>query len=406
MSVQVLLDAYKNSPRLFQLADRLSFAKPVKLHLKNLYGSSPQFVAAAIFQHPSCSQLNHLIVLNDAEDAAYFHNTLENLTGALDLFYFPSSFKNRKNYDQLNSSHVMLRTETLTKIASLSATGKSVNKKIIVTYPEALFEKVVVADKLSANIIFIKSGDSLNVENLLLQLAEYGFERTDFVYEPGQFAIRGGILDIYSFGNEKPYRIELFGNDIDSIRIIDPETQLSERRLLQVSIIPNVETQFEEEEKVSLLQFLPENTIIWLQDEELLRERLLTSEEDLQLYLEMLKTSNKPAETEQDDKLIKKEVKPEEFTTGTEFFQDLENRHAVYFGYEKPADAPVEVTFATKSQPAFNRQFDLLIHDLKSWEGQGFELNIFAENPKQLERLYNIFKDLKEEIHFNPIATS
>src|SRR5688572_22233734 len=250
MSVQVLLDAYKNSPRLFQLADRLSFSRPEKIQLKNLYGSTPQFVAAAVYQHSTCSQLNHLIVLNDAEDAAYFHNTLENLTGALDLFYFPSSFKNNKNFELLNSSHVMLRTEALTKIASQAVAG-GVNRKVIVTYPEALFEKVVVADKLSANIIFIKTGDELLVEDLLLKLADYGFERTEFVYEPGQFAIRGGILDIYSFGNEKPYRIELFGNDVDSIRIIDPESQLSERKLLQVSIIPNVDAQFSGDERIS-----------------------------------------------------------------------------------------------------------------------------------------------------------
>src|SRR5687767_13362394 len=353
MSVQVLLDAYKNSPRLFQLADRLSFAKPVKLHLKNLYGSSPQFVAAAIFQHPSCSQLNHLIVLNDAEDAAYFHNTLENLTGALDLFYFPSSFKNRKNYDQLNSSHVMLRTETLTKIASQSATGKSVNKKVIVTYPEALFEKVVVADKLSANIIFINSGDSLDVEKLLLQLAEYGFERTDFVYEPGQFAIRGGILDIYSYGNEKPYRIELFGNEVDSIRIIDPETQLSERRLLQVSIIPNVDVQFEEEGKIALPEFLPENTVFWIQDEALFKQKLETSMEDLEILLRV-QSETKQKEKEEDENLVKKEVDGKDFSSAEDLFEVIGKRHQVFFGHEKPALASFEIEFNTKPQPAFN----------------------------------------------------
>jgi len=402
MSVSALLEKYKSSPRLFTLADKLSFAQPQKIRLSNLNGSASQFVAAGIFLHPSCSQMNHVFICNDAEEAAYFHNTLENLTEALNLFYFPSSFKNRKNYRLLNSSHVMLRTEAMTKFSS--QTGNRVGA--LVTYPEAVFEKVVISKAISENIIHIKTGDEIDPDSLYAKLVDYGFERTDFVYEPGQFAVRGGILDIYSFGNEKPYRIELFGNDVDSIRIIDPETQLSERRLLQVSIIPNVETQFKEEEKVSLLQFLPENTVIWIQDEELLREHLLTSEEDLHLFLEMQKTSTKKEEAEQDDKLIKKEVKPEEFTTADDFARDLFHRHAVYFGYEKPTEHSFEIEFATKSQPAFNRQFDLLIHDLKSWEGKGFELNIFAENPKQLERLYNIFKDLKEEITFNPIATS
>ena len=175
MSVQVLLDKYQDNPRLFQLADRLSFSQPQRIYLKNLQGSSSQFAVAATFLHPACAQLNHIIILNDAEEAAYFHNSLENLTGALDIFYFPSSFKNRKNFRLLNSSHVMLRTEALTKIA---AGG---NKKILVTYPEAILEKVVVPSRLSANIIHIKTGDSLNTGDLLLKLADYGFERTDFV---------------------------------------------------------------------------------------------------------------------------------------------------------------------------------------------------------------------------------
>src|SRR5919112_6177928 len=277
MTTEELLKSWINTPRLFSLADRLSMSAPQNIYVKNLQGSSSQFVAAAAFLHPASTGLNHVFVCNDAEDAAYFHNTLENLTGALNVFYFPSSFKNRKNYRLLNSSHVMLRTEALTKFAA----GAGNRVGALVTYPEAVFEKVVVSKAISENIIQIKTGDVLNTDELYTKLVDYGFERTDFVYQPGQFAMRGGILDIYSFGNEKPYRIELFGNDIDSIRIIDPETQLSERRLLQVSIIPNVDTQFENEEKVSLLQFLPENTVIWIQDEELLRERMITSEEDL-----------------------------------------------------------------------------------------------------------------------------
>src|SRR6186997_857444 len=289
MSVKDLLNNFINSPRLFQLADRLSFSQTQKIYLENLRGSSPEFFSAAIFEHPSCSQFNHLIVLNDAEDAAYFHNTLENLTGALDIFYFPASFKQRKNFSLLNSSHVMLRTEALTKIASQLNSLGSVNKKVLVTYPEALFEKVVVANTLSSNIIFIKNGDTLDTGALLLKLADFGFERTDFVYEPGQFAIRGGILDIYSFGNEKPYRIELFGNEIDSIRIFDPETQLSERKLLHVSIIPNVETQFESADKVSLLNFLPENLLVWTEDWEFIKEKIVQQEEDFESYLELEK---------------------------------------------------------------------------------------------------------------------
>ena len=402
MSFRELLETYQNSPRLFQLADRLSFAQKQKIYLKNLRGSSSQFVAASVFTHSSCSQLNHVFICNDAEDAAYFHNTLENLTEALNLFYFPSSFKNRKNYRLLNSSHVMLRTEALTKFSA--PMGDRVGA--LVTYPEAVFEKVVLPSAISSNIIHIKTNDELNLDQLFEKLVNYGFDRTDFVYEPGQFAVRGGILDIYSFGNEKPYRIELFGNEVDSIRIVDPETQLSERRLLQVSIIPNVETQFENDQKVSLLEFLPENTIVWVQDEELLRERLITSQEDVQLFIDTVAAFSGNQSEEQDDKIIKRDVNIEEFIKAEEFFSQLTNLHTVFFGHERPKDFHFEIEFNTKQQPAFNRQFDLLINDLKVWEKNGFQLNLFAENPKQLERLYTIFKDLNAEIQFNPIATS
>jgi len=403
-----LLKQYQNTPRLFQLADRLSFSKPGVIYLKNLQGSSPEFVISATFLHPSASQLNHLIVLNDAEEAAYFHNTIESLTDALDLFYFPSSFKNKRNYRLLNSSHVMLRTEALTKLA------QGGNKKIIVTYPEALFEKCVVPSTLSSNIIYIKSGDVLDTAQLLLKLSDYGFERTDFVYEPGQYAVRGGIIDIYSFGNDKPYRIELFGNDVDSIRIVDPETQLSERKLLQVSIIPNVDTQFENEEKISLLNFLPENTVIWLQNYELCKERIIDGEEELETFLrvqeeEQATGKKRTAREEDDDKLIKKTTSREEFISAADFEEDVFKKHVVGFGYSDtfPSSHPAfAIEFATKEQPAFNRQFEILIKDLREWEAKQFQLYIFAENPKQLERLQTIFDDLKAEIVFNPVTAS
>ena len=401
MSVQDLLLQYQNTPRLFQLADRLSFSQPEKIYLKNLQGSSSQFVVGSIFLHPACSQLNHLIILNDAEEAAYFHNSLESLTDALDIFYFPSSFKNKKNYSLLNSSHVMLRTEALTKIASAQGI---INKKVFISYPEALFEKVIVPGKLSSNIIYIKSGDVLDTEQLLLKLSDYGFERTDFVYEPGQFAIRGGIIDIYSFGNDKPYRIELFGNDVDSLRIIDPETQLSERRLLQVSIIPNVDTQFQDEERISLFDFLPENTVVWVQDYDWCKERLMDCEEDLRLFMQM--TGEKlPMFENADEKLIRKQINEDDFVTTNEFEQKIVHRPLVEFSYQPSAIGhQYEIEFHTKQQPAFNRQFDMLIRDLRHWEKQGFQLYLFAENPKQLERLYSIFTDLKAAINFNPIA--
>jgi transcription-repair coupling factor (superfamily II helicase) len=400
MNLNVLQEKYQNNPRLFQLADKLSFAQPQRLFLSNLQGSSAEFVVGAIFGHPSCADMNHLVVLNDAEEAAYFHNTLENLTGALDLFYFPSSFKNRKNFRLLNSSHVMLRTEALTRLAGGG------NKKIMITYPEAIFEKVVLPKTLSSNIITIKTNDTINLQGLMELFVMYGFERTDFVYEPGQFAIRGGILDIYSFGNEKPYRIELFGNEVDSIRIFDPETQLSERKLLQVNIIPNVETQFDTSEKVSLFEFLSDNTIIWLKDWDVIAEKINQQYEEMLGFMKLLEEGYAMQSHEEDEEIrILKEVSANDFIALPVVEEQLKKRHLVEFGY-KAQLATIDLGFHTKPQPAFNRQFDLLIKDLKAHEAAGYTIFIFADQVKQLERLNTIFADLQTEINFVPIGCS
>ncbi|MEI2748566.1 MAG: transcription-repair coupling factor [Ferruginibacter sp.] len=381
-------------------------SSPQHLQLTGLQGSASQFVIAAVFHQEITSQCNHLVILRDAEEAAYFQNTLENISNALDLFYFPGSFKNKKNYQLLNSSHVMLRTEALTKIA---AGG---NKKIIVTYPEALFEKVVLSKTLSENIISIKQADVLDVNGILERFVQHGFVRTDFVYEPGQFAIRGGILDIYSFGNEKPYRIELFGNEVDSIRIFDPESQLSERKLLQVNIIPNVETQFESGEKVSLLEFLPEQTAIWMQDWEFIKERIEQEEENLAIFLEQVYQSN-PADHVSDEMAeinIRQDVNTGDFVPLSLLQKQLADKHIIEMGshpaFKRTHEPAEKIAFSTKEQPAFNRQFDLLIKNLQDYEKKQYNIFIFADNPKQLERLHIIFTDLKAEIQVTPIPVS
>ena len=425
MNLDVLMKDYANDPRCFQIAERIALPvltkeglKPQQIHLSGLHGSTAGFIVSAVFNNPSTSRLNHVIVLRDAEEAAYFHNTLENITNALDIFYFPSSFKNKKNYRLLNSSHVMLRTEALTKIASGTSTSLSTNtsaslstnKKVIVTYAEALFEKVVLSKKLSENIISIKQGDVLDVNGMLEKFVNHGFVRTDFVYEPGQFAIRGGILDIYSYGNEKPYRLELFGNDVDSIRIFDPETQLSERKLLQVNIIPNVETQFDTGEKVSLMEFLPENTVMWFEDWQYIKEKIQQQKEDLELFLELIKTPGHQLPVHDDDGEIneKKEVSENDFVKAVVLEEQVKERHIIEFGKKAQFKNGLQSTinFATKEQPAFNRQFDLLIKNLKEYEAKKYNIYLFAENPKQLERLHIIFTDLKAEIQVIPVPTS
>lgn len=338
-----------------------------------------------------------MFILEDAEEAAYFHNDIENLLDPIDLFYFPTSFKTNKNFKIQSSSHVMLRTEMLTRLA----TGG--NKKITITYPEALMEKVVQATTLAGHIILVKVNDRLDTDALMEKLVGLGFERTDFVYEPGQFAMRGGIFDIYSFGNEKPYRIELFGQEVDSIRIFDPETQLSERKLLQVSIIPNADGVFEETDKISFFDFIPKNTIIYSSNWQLFLDRYQDHEDNLNLFLQRKDDGGAPRDG--DDKITEPTL--ENFTPFLSVEESLNKMTIVELSHAstiKNADHTIQLD--VQPQPSFNRQFEMLIKDLKAHEAAKHQIYIFAENPKQLERLYSIFLDLKAEINFVPIAKS
>ena len=413
MNAEVLMSMYKNDPRSLQIVDGISMPENQHLHLKGLAGSASQFVLAATYSHAECSKINHLVILKDAEEAAYFHNTLENITDALDIFYFPSSYKNKKNYQLLNSSHVMLRTEALTKLTQAKSLDQ--NRKIIITYPEAVFEKVVLSKTLSENIISIKQADELDVTAMLQKFIANGFTKTDFVYEPGQFAIRGGIIDIYSFGNEKPYRVELFGKEVDSIRLFDAETQLSEKKLLQVNIIPNVETQFEVGEKVSLLEFLPQNTVVWMNDWEFIKEKIEDETDGVSLFTPKIMDDNSA------DALMIKEFDANDFITADVLENEVRQRHIIefgkktYFGKDNPQPTTdgrqpfanfLLPTAHCQPQPTFNRNFDLLIKNLQGYEQQQYNIFIFADNAKQLERLHSIFTDLKAEVQITPIPFS
>jgi len=399
MNEASLFERLENSPLLNNLVERIAMSnaeqQPFQVFLQNLNGSAAAFVLQSIFSNKQTAHLNHLVVLSDAEEAAYFFNSIESVTEALDLFYFPSSFKSPHNFSILNPSHVMLRTEALTKIS----TGGQ--KKILVTYPEALFEKVVMAKTLQLNIIQIKTNDQLDIQKIMQQFVEYGFERTDFVYEPGQFALRGGILDIYSFGNEKPYRIELFGEEVDSIRIFDPASQLSERKLLQVNIIPNVTTQFEDTEKIALLDFLPKDTIVWLKDWDITKQKGVDQYEALNTFISHYASLNKTGEHE----LHKKQSDVDDFEKVEETEIKLRSYRLIEWGFH-PHLSDAIVSFNTQSQPVFNRKFEYLISNLQTFEKQGYALYLFAEQAKQLERLHAIFTDLKTDIQFIPIVKS
>ena len=394
MNLQYLQDLYLQHACLKPLTDEIVLPSPKLIQLTNIHASAFSFIASSVFKQ---IDYNHLFILDDKESAAYFQNDFETLTGALDICLFPDSYKKTGQIGELNSSHVMLRAEALMKLNT-----KNPHKKVLVTYPEALVEKVVNTESFSKNTIYIKQSEKLDVSFLTEFMVSMGFTKVDFVYEPGQFAIRGGIIDIYSFGNEHPYRVELFDDEVDTIRIFNPETQLSERKLLQVTIIPNIETHFDTQEKVTLFEFLPANTIVWMHDAELVVERIgkLLSHLEQKGNIVIHDTNDHEVTLTVDD-----------FSTITQFANMIQQRTVVEFGKGFAAEVfsmPLaqSFTFQTKDQPSFNRNFEMLIQDLQDKAAEHFNIFIFSENPKQLERLRTIFQELNANILFTPIPHS
>lgn len=266
-----LLAAYRKHPAVLKIVQHLKGPSPVsRIQLKGLTGAQESFVLAAAAEAGQ-SHTVHLFIANSKEEAAYRHNDLEGILPAPDVHFFPDSFKRPAYFDDLHPTQMLQRSEVISKITTLASNAPAT---IIVTYPEALFEKVVKPEVLSKSRIEVQKGERLDVDWMLEVLIEYGFVRADFVYEPGQFSIRGGIVDLFSYGNELPYRIELFDDEVENIRVFDPMTQLSQRNLQSISIVPNLNTRFRQDQKVSLLQVLPDHAVLWVKDYQLLLDRL------------------------------------------------------------------------------------------------------------------------------------
>ena len=336
-------------------------------------------------------QWNHLYIAQDKEDAAYIQNNLSGLLPELTTYFFPDSFKYPLNFEQVNRTNVLTRSETMHQIAA-EGTGQ-----LIVTYPEALFEKVVHPDLLRKSRIDLSVNDQIDLDFLIEILVDNGFERTDFVYEPGQFSIRGGIIDIFSFGNEHPYRIELFDEEVENIRIFDPLSQLSVRSLKHLRLVPNLNSQFRPEEKISLLEVLQQNTVIWMQDSSYLVERLQQCFEKLGAFAKLFHAGNEGAEASQiyEDRT---------FIFPHEIMEDVGGYHQIYLSPDPLADVSNDLEIHVDPQPSFNKNFSLLISALQKLEREGKEIYLFTENTKQIERFYRIFADLNANVIFHPIS--
>lgn len=272
-----LLAAYRKHPAVLKIAQSLEgTAAGKRLNIAGLTGAQESFVVASIANGQGTKTdkpLYHLFIANSKEEAAYRQNDLEGLMGGQAVYFFPDSFKRPAFFDDLNPTQMLQRSELVSKMTASNGHPNE-GAMVVITYPEALFEKVVKPEVLNQSRIEVKKGEKLDADFVIQVLVEYGFERADFVYEPGQFSIRGGIIDLFSYGNELPYRIELFDDEVETIRTFDPTTQLSQRSLASLSIVPNLSTRFRQDQKVSLFRILPADTVLWIKDYQFLLDRL------------------------------------------------------------------------------------------------------------------------------------
>ena len=388
-----LLGIYKQDARIKEIVSALS-APPAHISLGGMTGAMESFCLAGTIL---LAEGTHLFIAKNKEESAYLYNDLQSLlSNQLEVSFLPDSFKQPGKFEEIKQNQVIERTECINQLANPNA-----KSYCIVTYPEALFEKVVNPLALNKSRILIEKGNELDLHFVMEILTEYGFQRTDFVTQPGEFSIRGGIVDIFSYANDNPYRIELFDTQVESIRIFEPESQLSVRHLTKVSILPNINTEFKQEEKVSLLEVLPAHASIWIADATSLVDRIQDCFEKSQA----VKVFDKEDEQQQ---AFAKIFREKAFIYPREITQALLKFNLVFY-QEKPllevADLKV-FELKSQQQPSFNRNFELLIQDLKSRQAQGYECFIFSDNPKQLTRLEAIFSDMKAGIalHTIPIA--
>ena len=353
--------------------------------LEGLHGSLDAVLAAALYKiSPSPS----IFILNDREDAAYFFNDLRNLLGEENTFYFPASYKRLFEYQDVENANVLLRAELINKL------NQGLDNPLIVTFSEALAEKVINKKSLVANTLKIRSGESLDLNFITELLVSYEFDKTDFVYEPGQFSIRGGILDIFSYASDKPVRIELWGDEIDTMRFFDPETQLSIETLEEVTIIPDVEHKLKLEEREPFFEFLPEDTNVWIKDINFSLER---AAENFRKVGESVKNM---VASSGDIQVV---LNPEEsYLTDKQLKACIESHKTVEFGKRFFYNNAVRLTYPSKSQPSFNKEFKLLMDDFSERQAAGFSTMICSDQKKQLTRLKRIFEELDPQNTFLP----
>ncbi|MEM6642799.1 MAG: transcription-repair coupling factor, partial [Bacteroidota bacterium] len=382
---QELLAIYQDSSYIRAIGDTLQ--KKSNLRLKGIAGSFDTLLLASVTKNIGGL---HLVILHDKEEAAYFQNDLISLTGA-EHTTFPSSYKKPYHFEEIENANILQRAEILSKI-------NQQEQLIIITYPEALSEKVINKRSLVSNTFTAKIGEQVDADFLSELLITYDFEKTDFVYEPGQFAIRGGIIDIYSYAHDQPFRLELFGDEIETIREFDPESQLSTKELTKIALIPNVQTKLISEERQAFLEYIPQDTCIWIRDFQQCQDIIDTSFQKVKEQFEVIQ------EQTGGSKLI---TSPEQlFETRASFTTSIEKFKKVEFGQRFYLPPDEEFTLAIRPQPSFHKNFSILAEDLLALQRQSYQKLIVAESPKQIERLKTIFEEIDTEIKFDGLPVS
>jgi transcription-repair coupling factor (superfamily II helicase) len=355
-----------------------------KNHLKGLVGSSFSIIVAEAFK---TAEKPFLLVFDDKEEAAYYLNDLEQLINDKDVLFYPGSYRRPYQIEETNNANVLLRAEVLNRINSRKKPA------VIVTYPDALFEKVVTKRELERNTLKISVGNELSIDFVNEVLFEYKFKRVDFVTEPGEFSVRGGIIDVFSFSHDEPYRIEFFGDDVDSIRTFDVETQLSTERIKKVSIIPNVANKTIAEKRESFLKYISNKTVVFTKNTSLIFSKIdeffIKAEEAFKNLSTELKHES-PEALFCNSELLKR--------------QFLEY-NLVEFG-STAVLSQNSIHYNTKPQPSFNKQFNLLIEDLNENHCNGISNYIACVSEQQAKRFHDIFEDHEATVNYKTVVLS
>ncbi len=365
---------------LVKLLRGLKPSKPSVIQLKGLTGS-----AAATFLAPlkNASEGVFLFVLNDEEQAGYFYHDICQIAGDENVYFFPSGYKRSIKYGQVDSANAILRTEVLAMILGSDKPAGS----LIISYPEALAEKVAQSEKVQESILTLHTGERVDVKFVTEVLYSQGFQRVDYVYEPGQYAVRGSILDVFSYSSEYPFRIDFFGDEIDSLRLFEVDTQLSKEKIQELTIAPNFSGK--ESQGISLLEFVKqEESVIVAQDSEWVVERVR------QICGQQL-SEQLIASEEGDMNALQKLIDAEAFAERYEQFNRIEISNRTSLSGETRV-----IEFHTTPQPEWHKNFDLISADFLKYSMQGYKLHLLSDSPKQLDRIEAIFEDRGEHYKF------